>query len=462
MIKNGDIIDLNIEKLTYGGEGLGRTDGIPVFVPETVSGDEIKAEITSVKKNFAKAVIKEIITPSEYRIKPFCPLAKACGGCQWQHISYEEQLRSKKKIIEECIQKIAGIDVPVKDLIRSDEIAEYRCKIQYPVQQTKVSKRFLAGYYRKSTHDIVNIKYCPIQPRIIDEIAEFLRKKAQELELTAYNEKRKTGLIRHFVFRYSQTNKDLLLTIVINAKESNEIIEELCVSAKNEFNELSGVLVNFNTKNSNVILGDKTELITGNKYIEEILDSKTFRISAESFFQVNPLTAQKMFSEVRNIVEEKYSRNNDNNSEKPSILDVYSGSGSFSIFLADLASNILAVEESDSSVEDGLENLKLNKIKNIFFLKGNADNMLKDLAEENRKYDVVILDPPRKGCSESVIESVKKLAGKHIIYISCNPSTLARDIKLLSDNFIPEFIQPVDMFCHTYHVESIVLLNNKQ
>ena len=504
IMNKNEIIELNIEKLTYGGEGLGRFEGMTVFAPDTVAGDHVKAEIISVKKNFANAVVTEIITPSEHRTKPFCPLANACGGCQWQHINYEEQLRAKKKIIEECMQKIAGIEVPVNDVIRSDEVKEYRCKVQYPVQQTKISKRFLAGYYRKNTHDIVNIKFCPIQPRIIDKIAEFLRKKAQELDLTAYNEKNKKGLIRHFVFRYSQTNKDLLLTIVINDKESNDIIEELCTAVKNEFPDISGVLLNFNTNRSNVILGKETELIEGKDYIEEVLDEKIFHISAESFFQVNPLTAQKMFSEVRKIVEDRLTTDTISNchcekarsadeaiqtplnnewiasSQAPrndvSILDIYAGSGSFSMFLSDLASNITAVEESESSINDGLENLKRNNIENITFVQGNADEVLKKMTggEQEREnedeepiivepqtFDIVILDPPRRGCSESVIESVKKLATKYIIYISCNPSTLARDVKLLSDDFIPEFIQPVDMFCHTYHVESILVLTKK-
>lgn len=453
-MNKGEIIELKIEKLTYGGEGIGRADGIAVFVPDTAAGDVIKAEVVSVKKNMAKATVKEIVTPSESRVKPFCPLANACGGCQWQHISYDEQLRAKKQIIEECMHKIAGIDVPVKDVIRSDEVTEYRCKVQYPVQQTKVSKRFLAGYYRKNTHDIVNIKFCPIQPRIIDDIAEFLRKKAQELNLTAYNEKTGKGLIRHFVFRYSQTNKDLLLTVVINDRQNNDIVEELCFWAKKQFPEIKGVLVNFNTSKSNLIMGSKTELVEGQDFTEEVLGEKKFRISAESFFQVNPLTAEKMFSEVRKIVKEK--------TKTPSILDVYAGSGSFSMFVSDLASEITAVEESESSVKDGLENLQRNKINNISFIKGDAESVLKKLENENKKFDVVILDPPRKGCSEQVIESVKNLAGNLLIYISCNPSTLARDVKLLSDKFTPEFIQPVDMFCHTYHVESILVMTKKQ
>lgn len=479
-MNKGEIIELKIEKLTYGGEGIGRADGIAVFVPDTAAGDVIKAEVVSVKKNMAKATVKEIITSSESRVKPFCPLANACGGCQWQHITYNEQLRAKKKIVEECMRKIAGIDVPVKDVIGSDEVTEYRCKVQYPVQQTKVSKRFLAGYYRKNTHDIVNIKFCPIQPRIIDDIAEFLRKKAQELNLTAYNEKTGKGLIRHFVFRYSQTNKDLLLTVVINDKQNNDIVEELCFWAKKQFPEIKGVLVNFNTCKSNLIMGSKTELVEGQDFIEEVLGEKNFRISAESFFQVNPLTAEKMFSEVRKIIENRSLRHQpcrhseeqsdvrisrltpqDDEDIKPSILDVYAGSGSFSMFVSDLASEITAVEESESSVKDGLENLQRNKINNISFIKGDAESVLKKLEDENKKFDVVILDPPRKGCSEQVIESVKNLAGNLLIYISCNPSTLARDVKLLNDKFTPEFIQPVDMFCHTYHVESILVMTKR-
>lgn len=484
IVKEKEIIELNIEKLTYGGEGLGRFEGMTVFVPDTVAGDTIKAEIVTAKKKFAKAVLKEIITPSEHRVKPFCPLANACGGCQWQHISYDEQLRAKKLIVEECMQKIAGVEVPVRDVLRSDENKEYRCKVQYPVQQTKISQRILAGYYKKNTHEIINVKYCPIQPRIIDEIAKFLRNKSQELNLTAYLERNRTGLIRHFVFRYSQTNKDLLLTIVINDNKSNDIIEDLCIAVKKEFPSISGVLVNYNTSNSNIILGKETELIEGNDYIEETLDGKVFHISAESFFQVNPLTAMKMFSEVRKIVEDKFTKE-----EKPSILDVYAGSGSFSIFLSDLASKITDIEQSESAIKDGEVNLKVNKIDNISFVNGNAEEVLLDLtgctpktvckektegneeateeaveetpAFEIEKYDVVILDPPRKGCSESVLESIKKLADKYIIYVSCNPSTLARDVKLLSDEFIPEFIQPVDMFCHTYHVESILVLKKR-
>lgn len=453
MINKDEIIELNIEKLAYGGEGLGRINDFTVFVPDTAPGDTIKAQIVSVKKNFAKAILTEIISPSKNRVKPFCPLANACGGCQQQHISYEEQLNTKKLIIEECMHKIAGTDVPVRAVIGSEELTEYRCKIQYPVRQTKNSKRFLAGYYKKNTHEIVNIKYCPIQPRIVDEITAFLRDKAKELKLTAYNETRKKGLLRHFVFRYSRTNKNLILTVVVNSEKIYPGLKQLCLLTKKQFPDIAGVLVNFNTKHSNFIIGNQTELISGQNYIEETLDGKTFKISADSFFQVNPTAAEKMFFEVRRIVEDLSLKN-------INVLDVYSGSGALSFCISDSAKSITAVEENTSSVNDGKENLKINKINNISFINAKAEETLQKLAENGEKFDLIILDPPRKGCSGSVIDSVKKLAATYIIYVSCNPSTLARDVKLLSEDYTPDFIQPVDMFCRTYHIESIMLLKH--
>lgn len=454
MIKKRDVIEIKIDSLAYGGEGVGKVDGYTVFVPDSAPGDVLAVEIISAQKSYAKGKIVEIIEPSASRIKPACGLAKTCGGCNWQHIDYKEQLKAKRQIVEDNLKRIAHVDIPVKDVLPSDNIFEYRCKVQYPVQQTKISKRFLIGYYKKGSHEIINTKRCPIQPKIIDIITEFIRNKAQELKLTAYNEETKKGLIRHIVFRYSQTNNDLLLIFVINAENIPNELRGLSKAIKKEFAHVKGVLINFNTTHTNVIFGQKTVPLEGIDYFEETLEGRTYRISANSFFQVNPSSAVKMFNTVRNIVEERLNM--------PAILDVYAGVGSFAIWLKDIASNITAIEESPQAVEDAKRNIDLNKAPqdaDITVLEGNADTVLESLATDNKKYDVVILDPPRKGCSQTAINSVIKLADKYIIYISCNPSTLARDVKLLTDSgFTPEFAQPVDMFCHTYHVESIVVL----
>ena len=449
MFKKGEIIELEIEKLVYGGEGIGKFNDFIVFVANSVPGDRVKAEIISVKKGYAKGILKEIIKPSEYRVTPFCPLAKVCGGCQWQHIDYEKQLEAKRNIVEETLKRIAGIETTVKNTLPCDETRNYRCKIQFPVQQTKISKKFLVGYYKKNTHEIVNIKYCPVQPRIIDDVTEFLREKVHQLHLSAYNEKAQKGLIRHFVFRYSKTNLNFILTIVVNSEQIPENLMKLCKITKEKFPQLEGVAVNFNTTRTNLIMGTKSRIIEGKSYVTEILDGKTFKISHDAFFQVNPSAALKMFSEVRKIVAER--------TNSPDILDIYAGSGGFSIFLSGIADKITAVESAKSSVEDGMRNIAKNNITNITYINDNANIAVPKLLAEGRKFDVTILDPPKKGCSEEVLNAVKEITGKYIVYVSCNPATLARDMKILSDKFRVNFVQPVDMFCHTYHVESILL-----
>ncbi|HSA05777.1 MAG TPA: 23S rRNA (uracil(1939)-C(5))-methyltransferase RlmD [Candidatus Gastranaerophilales bacterium] len=453
MLKKSEMIELEIEKLVYGGEGLGKYDNFTIFVADTAPGDRIKAEIISVKKNYAQARLKEIIVPSQHRVKPFCPYAKACGGCQWQHIDYEEQLKIKKQIVEESLKKFADLEIPVKNTLPAPETREYRCKVQLPVQQTAVSKRFLAGYYKKSTHEIVNTKYCPVQPAALDEITEFLRHKAQDFNLTAYDEKTKKGLIRHFVYRYSKSNKNFVLTIVINSDKIPENLVNYCKAVKENYINLEGIAVNFNTTQTNLIITDKSQVMEGKNFVIEELGGKIFRISHDAFFQVNPSAALQMFSEVKKMVMEK--------TNLPDILDIYSGSGGFSVFLSDIANKIIAVEENISSIEDGKENITLNNIKNIEYIKGNADIIIPKLLADKAKFDIIILDPPRKGCSEEVINAAAEITDKFIIYISCNPTTLARDIKILGENFKVIEVQPIDMFCYTYHVETILLAEKK-
>lgn len=448
-MKKGEIIELNIEKLVYGGDGIGKINGITVFIADTVSGDRVKAEIISVRKNYARALLKEITEPSMKRIKPFCALANTCGGCQWQHVDYKEQLKAKQKIVDETLQKIGEIKTDVKPAVASPQKKEYRCKIQFPVAKTTVSKRFIVGYYKKGTHDIINIKHCPVQPKIIDEVTAFLREQAKELNLTAYKEKSGKGLIRHFVYRYSSAHNNFLLSIVVNSDKMSESLIKLCNKVKENFPQAQGVGINFNTTRSNIILGENNKLVTGKEYIFEIIENKTFRISQGSFFQVNPYTARQMFIIVKKIISEII--------ESPKIIDIYAGSGGFSIFLNDIASHITAVESSESSVKDGHENIKENNITNIHYIKENADIAIPEFAAKGEKFDVTILDPPRKGCSEEVLKGISEITEKYLIYVSCNPATLARDMKFLKEKFRVKFAQPVDMFCHTYHVETILL-----
>ncbi len=252
------ILTLKIEKFSNSGEGIARHEGFVIFVENALPDDVVKVEIIKENKHFARAKILEIIEPSEGRTKPFCALYNACGACSLQNATYDFQLKLKKEIVQDAIKNIGGLDIKVEDVVPSPKTTEFRCKIQYPTAQTKVSKRILAGYYKPKSHEIVNIKHCPIQPRICDEIVEFIRQKGQEYGVSCYDEKTKTGLLRHIVIRHSALNGDNLLTLVLNDDAVNPKIKKLAKDVFQNFNEVAGVCANFNMTKSNLILGKET------------------------------------------------------------------------------------------------------------------------------------------------------------------------------------------------------------
>ena len=450
-MKINDELELTVEKLVYEGSALAKYDGMPVFIDGGCPGDLLKAEVVKLNKNYAKAKIKEILSPSPHRVKPFCPIHNVCGGCGWQYIVYDYQLEQKRNIVEETIKKITGEHIEVKPVIPSPETREFRCKLQYPCTQTKVSKRIIAGYYKKGTHEIVNVKYCPIQPKIIGKILEFIRTKAAELSITAYNEKKHKGELRHIIFRFSKSENSCLIIFVVNAQQLSDKLKKLSKAVMEEFAHVTGCCINYNTEKTNLIMTNDTRKIQGeNFYYEKIGDVK-YRISANSFFQVNIGSAENIFNTVKNIIKENY--------KTPKILDAYSGVSSFGLWLKDIASEITCVEEAPSSSKDAIENVKINNAQNFTILNGDAKQIFQNLIDNGKKFDITVLDPPRKGCEQESLDIAVKLTDKAIIYVSCNPSTLARDIKYLHENgFKTKYIQPVDMFCHSYHIESIAWL----
>ncbi len=452
MIQVNDIIQVNIETLVAGGDGLGRVDGLAVFVPDTVPGDHITAKVVSVKKNYVHAHLKEVLQSSEHRVKPPCQYAGDCGGCQWQHIDYEEQLRAKKAIIEDCFTRIAGVDAPVKDVISNDQLTGYRCKVQYPVQQIDKTNTFIIGYYQKATHHIVDIEACPVQPSIIDVITRFIRTSVAQMGLKAYNTKNRKGMLRHIVFKYSETHQNLLVIFVINTRQTPEKLINLSRTLKDKFPQIAGVLVNYNIQNNSIILGAKTQLVDGISYIEEKLNDIRFKISADSFFQTHPKMALNIFMEVYNMLKLHV--------EQARLLDVYAGVGTFSLTLEQLASDVLAVEESPSAVRDFHDNIKSAGLDGkIRCIQGKAEIILKELYDNEERFDVILLDPPRKGCEKAVINYTASMADRYIVYVSCNPATLARDVKsLMAKGFQLEHTQPFDMFSFTHHIESVSIL----
>ena len=437
------------EKMLFSTEALARIEGFPVFVENACPEDVIRIKITKKNKNYAKAELVEVKTPSKFRVKPFCPLANVCGSCSWQHISYDEQLRQKQNIVKETLKKIAGIDVDVPETIPSPVQTEYRCKIQYPLQQTKVSKRILAGYYKKNSHELVNIKFCPVHSDIINKITEFFRTRAADFEV--YSEKTHKGLLRHIVFKYSKVNNEMLIVLCVNDDKVSLNLKALCEDIYNTFSEVKGVCVNFNTMHNNVIMSDKTKTVAGQGFYYEQIGDKKFKISANSFFQVNPYTAQKIFEYVKNEIKKRVS--------EPTVLDAYSGVSTFGIMLSDVAKEVVCVEEVKHAVEDAKENVVLNGCKNVEVIGNDAGKEFDRFQREGKQFDVVLVDPPRKGCSEESIQNVVRSAKKFIVYVSCDVSTLARDMKyILNNGFKLLSVQPFDMFPNTYHIENVVLM----
>ena len=450
-MKKGDKVTLKITKHVYEGAGLGKIDGIPVFVENTCPEDIVEAEITVLNKNFARAKVLEIKEPSPHRVKPFCPLHNACGGCGWQFIDYDFQLEQKRNIVEETVKKVAGREIEVKPVIKSPQTREYRSKVQYPVSQTKVSKRLLAGYYKKGTHELINVKFCPIQPNIVGKILAFAKETAQELGISGYNEKKHKGELRHIVIRYSKEKNECLVIFVVNDTKLSPKFKTLSEKIMKQFAHVKGCCINYNTAKSNVILSNDTRCIAGDKFYFEKIGDIEYKISANSFFQVNTGTAKNIFDTVKEIIETKF--------PKSTVLDAYSGVSSFGVYLKDSAEKIVSVEECKSASEDALENIKLNNAQNLEILNGDAKKIFEKLINEGKSFDITLLDPPRKGCEKESLDFAAALTKKAIIYVSCNPATLARDIKYLEEKgFKAQFIQPFDMFCHSYHIESVCLL----
>lgn len=440
---------LNIEKISNLGFGIGRYNGKVIFVNGCCPQDKVKVRLIKNTKNYAKAEILEILEPSPYRVKPTCPLQKVCGACQLQFMDYNYQLEIKKQIVEDAMHQIEGRDFEIREVVPSPKQWECRRKIQYSVAQSKNSKNLKIGYYKNKSHEVINIKYCPIQPKICDEIAAYIRENGQKFGITGYDEKANAGMLKHIVMRSSVETGKLLLTFVINAKSSSENLVNFAKNVYEEFSEVSGIWVNFNTLKTNLILTKNSKCICGDDFlIERICDIK-FQIGSNTFFQVNPKSAENIFKFIKNHISQEF--------KTPTILDAYAGITAFGFVLADISKLVVSVEECFESVELAHRVKEMNGITNVELNHKDAGEFFQ---QESRKFDIVILDPPRKGCSRESLEYAKRMAKSQIIYVSCNPITLARDLNIMINMGAKvRYIQPFDMFCHTYHVECVAVID---
>lgn len=490
-LTRGQRLKLNIDSLAPGGEGVGRADGIPVFVNNTAIGDVIEAELYDVRKNFAKGKVVRIEVASPTRTTPECALAERCGGCQFQHIEYGAQLEAKREIVEQAIKHVGRLnDVVVEPALGTEMPLRYRNKVQFPVGRGK-DGGIIVGYFEKSSHELVDIETCPVESQLVDRILVASKRFLSKHKISIYNEATHRGLLRHICARQSFYNNEILVTFVLNISESDfdasanqPLRDSLCAVAKqlmDEVGEVVGFCVNFNSQKGNKILGEETVCIKGTPVIEEVLLARRenmperlkhgikFRLSPNSFFQVNTEQAARLLEQVymeAASIKEKLPPSSSFN-----IIDVYCGVGTISFWLAGLADRLIAVENNPAAVANGRENLELNDISNVEFYEGTAEAAFAKFVEQGLRPDLVVLDPPRKGASKDVLESLLKLAPTHIIYVSCNPATLARDLRILQDGvsstqegkvrqigYMTHRVKPVDLFPQTYHIESVATL----
>lgn len=447
MLKKNDDIVLKIEDMTSEGSAVSHYEKMAVFVRGAVTGDEIVAHIIKVKKSYAVATVKDIITHSPYRIKSDCLSSTKCGGCSFRDMSYEKELEYKQNRVADAVKRLGKIDVEVSNIIGSSAIDGYRNKAQYPV--TIIDGEMYAGFYAYKSHRIIPCDDCKLQPGEFTFCLDAFSKWVQNNDVTSYDEQTGKGLLRHIYLRKAVGTGELMACAVINGDDipnKNELIEYLTANEN-----VKSICINVNRENTNVILGDKTKVIFGSPTITDTLLGKSFVISPESFYQVNHDQCERLYQKAIESADLKGGE---------VVVDLYCGIGTIGLSMADKCKALYGVEVVPQAIDNAKINAKINNITNAEFFCGDAFDMAKKLEDRQIKPDVLILDPPRKGCQKELFDVVEKMAPQRIVYVSCDPATLARDLQILdTKGYKTTEVTPVDMFPRTPHVESVVLLS---
>ncbi|WP_053957690.1 23S rRNA (uracil(1939)-C(5))-methyltransferase RlmD [Inediibacterium massiliense] len=448
MVKKGQVYDVLIHDIGENGEGIGRVDGFTVFVDGAVIEDEVKAKIEVVKKNYAIGKIIKLVKPSPFRIHPMCEYTRKCGGCQIQNIDYSMQLQLKTNKVKANIERIGKIkDAIIHDTIGMDHPYAYRNKAQFPVGMKDGQVQI--GFYQKKSHNIIDLHNCYIQDEMNAKIIKVIRDYINNYNVPNYNEKSGKGIIRHIVTKVAFSTKDIMVVIVTNGRElpkKDILIENLLEEVPN----IKSIVQNINSKKGNVVLGRECITLYGEEKIIDTIGTLKFNISPLSFFQVNPIQTKVLYEKALEYA---------SLSGEEVVYDIYCGIGTISLFLAQKAKKVYGIEIVPQAIEDAKENAKLNDVENVEFFAGAAEEVVPRLYKEGILADVVVVDPPRKGCDEKVLDTIVKMNPEKIVYVSCNPSTLARDLKYLDENGYKTMeVQPVDMFPHTGHVETIIMM----
>ena len=442
MLIIGDLYTFDIIGLTQDGCGIGMADGIKVFIEGVLPGEKVRGAITKIEADYAAARLYEIIESKGDRVIPFCQYFHQCGGCSLQFIPYDQQLIVKRGIVKEAVSRIAGIDADVvRETIGSVDTMNYRNKAQYPIQYAEGKCKL--GFYKTRTRQVADIRFCSIQQKYSNDVREAVRDYLDEM---LQSKKVMASPIRHIVTRVSRKTGEVMMVLVTSLEElpsSEELVEVITKRVPS----IKSIYINHNNKNTNQVMGEENKLIFGKEKIMDSIGCYDFEISPLSFFQVNSKQTEVLYDKIREFA---------GLTGIETVLDLYCGTGTISIYLSDVAGSVIGIESIEEAVKDAENNMKINRVKNTRFVCGRVEHVIGQI---NDRIDVVIVDPPRKGCKKEVLDEIVRISPARIVYVSCNPSTMAADVRYLQENgYSVKVIQPVDMFPHTAHVECVTLI----
>ncbi|ASV67008.1 MULTISPECIES: 23S rRNA (uracil(1939)-C(5))-methyltransferase RlmD [Cytobacillus] len=451
-VKKNDYIDVTFEDLTHEGAGVAKVDGYPLFVPNALPGEKAQIKVLKTSKGYGFGKLIETYEESPYRVTAPCPIYKECGGCQLQHLSYEGQLLAKQKQVRDVLTRIGKLEnVTVHPTLGMSDPWRYRNKSQVPIGEHEGG--LIGGFYQQRSHQIIDMKSCLIQQEKNDEVIQKVKDICNKNGVRAYDEQRHKGDLRHIMARYGLVTGDVMIVLVTKAKDlpnRKKIIADITENIAG----VKSIVQNVNPKKTNVIMGDETRVLWGQEVIYDYIGDVRFAISARSFYQVNPEQTKVLYDKALEYAAL---------TGKEEVIDAYCGIGTISLFLAQKAKSVFGVEIVPEAIEDAKRNAELNNITNANFAVGKAEEVIPAWYEKGHKADVLVVDPPRKGCDEALLQTIIDMKPKKVVYVSCNPGTLARDLRVLEDGgYRTVEVQPVDMFPQTMHVECVAQLVLKE